>query len=128
MTQKFTKRATRFILSILFIAGTASTSFSQGVKTQPTAAQRYAMIERHKKMAEVHTKMAACLESEKAPAVCRQELIAFCSSEFGSNCPIMGMSKRGGKGKGMMNGGCMDWMMSPDSDTTAAPLKAQPMK
>ena len=128
MTQNFTTRASRFTLSILFIAGTASQSFGQGVKTQPTAAQRQAMTVRHKKMADMHTKMAACLESEKAPAVCRQEMIDACSSDFGGNCPMMGMGKRGGRGKGMMSGSCMDWMMSPESDTTAAPVKAQPTK
>jgi hypothetical protein len=128
MTQYFTARAARFTISLLFIAGTASTSFGQGVKTQPTAAQRQAMTERHKKMADMHTKMAACLESEKAPAVCRQEMIDSCSSDFGGNCPMMGMGKRGGRGKGMMNGSCLDWMINPESETTTAPANAQPKK
>ncbi len=126
MTQNFAARATRFTLSMLFVAGITSTSFGQGVKAQPTAAQRQAMTERHKKMADMHTKMAACLESEKAPAVCRQEMIDACSSDFGGNCPMMG--KRGGRGKGMMNGSCIDWMMNPESETTTAPMKAQPTK
>ncbi len=128
MTQNFTARASRFTLSILLIAGTVSTSFGQGVKAQPTTAQRQAMTERHKKMADMHTKMAACLQSEKAPAVCRQEMIDSCSSDFGGDCPMMGMGKRSGKGKGMMNGSCMDWMMSPESATTEAPAKPQPVK
>jgi hypothetical protein len=68
MTKNFAARATRFTLSILFVAGMTSTSYGQGVKAQPTSAQRQAMTERHKKMADMHTKMAACLESEKAPA------------------------------------------------------------
>jgi hypothetical protein len=128
MTQKFTARVARFTLSMLFVAGITSTSFGQSGKTQPTTAQRQAMTERHKKMADMHTKMAACLESEKAPAVCRQEMIDTCSSDFGGSCPMMGMGKRGGRGKGMMNGSCMDWMISPESDTTTAPVKAQPTK
>ena len=132
MTENFNSRVARFALLILFIAGTASTSFGQAVKNQPNTAQRQAMTERHKKMADMHTKMAACLESEKAPAVCRQEMIDSCSRDFGGSCPMMsmgkGMGKRGGTGKGMMNGSCMDWMMSPESDTTTAPVKTQPTK
>jgi hypothetical protein len=126
MTQNFAAHVARFTLSILFVAGITSTSFGQGAKAQPTAAQRQAMTERHKKMAAMHTKMAACLESEKAPAVCRQEMIDSCSNDFGGSCPMMG--KRGGKGKGMMNGNSMDWMMIPESNTTTTPEKAQPTK
>ncbi len=128
MTQNFAARVARFTLSILCVAGITSTSFGQGAKAQPTTAQRQAMTERHKKMADMHTKMAACLESEKAPAVCRQEMIDSCSSNFGGNCPMMGMGKRGGRGKGMMKESYLDWMLSPESDSTAAPLKAQPTK
>ncbi|MCX6123854.1 MAG: hypothetical protein NTV34_03785 [Proteobacteria bacterium] len=130
MTQYFAARAARFTLSMLLVAGITSTSFGQGVKDQPTTAQRQALTERHKKMADMHTKMAACLESEKAPAVCRQEMIDTCSSDFGGSFPMMGkgMGKRGGRGKGMMNGSCMDWMMSPESNTTTAPVKPQPTK
>ncbi len=127
MIQTLNTRAGRFTLSILFIASAASTSFGQ-INSQLTTVQRQAMSQRHKKMADMHTKMAACIESEKAPAVCRQEMIDSCSSDFGGNCPIMSSGKRGGRGKGLMNGSCMDWMMSPERDTPAAPLKAQPTK
>jgi hypothetical protein len=128
MIQKFTARAARFSLSILFIAGITSPSFGQGVKTQPTITQRHTMSERHKKLAEMHTKMATCLESDKTPAACRQEMIDSCSSDFAGRCPMMGMGKRGGKGKGMMNGSYMDWMISPEPDITVEPVKGQPTK
>lgn len=128
MLKKLTACAARFTLSILFIAGNPSTTFGQGVKNQPTIVQRQAMNERHKKMADMHTKMAACLESEKPLAVCRQEMIDSCSSNLGANCPMMGVGKQGGRGKGLMNGSCMDWMMSPDSDPSAAPARNQPTK
>lgn len=128
MTQKSITRATHFSLALLFAAGITSTSFGQGMKTQPTIDQRHTMAERHKKLAEMHTKMATCLESDKAPTACRQEMIDSCSNDFAGSCPMMGMGKKGGKGKGMMNGSYMDWMINPESDTTVAPVKGQPTK
>ena len=128
MIQRFTTRAARFSLSILFVAGITSTSFGQGMKTQPTIAQRQTMTERHKKLAEMHAKMATCLESDKAPTACRQEMIDSCSNDFAGSCPMMGMGKKSGKGKGMMNGSCMNWMINPESDTKVAPVKGQPTK
>lgn len=128
MTQKFAVRTARFTMSIVFVAVITSPSLGQGVKPQSAQAQRQTMAERHKKLAEMHAKMAACLESDKAPTVCGQEMIDSCSNDFGGSCPMMGARKRGGRGKGMMNGSCMDWMMSPESDTTAVPASAQPTK
>lgn len=126
MIQKLITRAARVSLPLLFVAGITSTSFGQGVKPQPTIAQRQTMTERHKKLADIHTKMAICLESDKTHTACRQEMIDSCSNDFAGSCPMMGMG--GSKGKGMMNGSCMDWMINPGSDTTVAPVKGQPKK
>lgn len=116
-------------LAALFSLGIATTSFSQGSKAQLSSAQRQAISERHKKIAEMHTKMASCIVSDKSPAACRQEMVDSCSTNFGGTCPMMGRENMGpgGHGKGMMNGTCMDWMISPESEATA-PAATQPKK
>jgi len=56
-------------------------------------------------MADVHKKMAACLESERPMADCRAEMMKSCQTLMGeSGCPMMGsMGMR--HGSGMMQGG-----------------------
>jgi len=121
------KKRFLFPVAMLFSLGMASAALAQAPKTEPTNAQRQTMGERHVKMAAMHTKMAACLESSKLLSECRQEMLDSCSSNFGGQCPMMGKGPMGGglmggKGKGMMNGSWMDWMMNPAPDD-AAPAK-----
>jgi K+-sensing histidine kinase KdpD len=105
--------------------GITTVALAQTPKDQITTAQRHQMSEMHKKMADIHAKMAACLASDKAPSQCRQEMLDACSTNFGGSCPMMG--KMGsGQGMGMMgNGSCMDSMMNPNS---ASPAMATPKK
>jgi hypothetical protein len=54
--------------------------------------------EARRHMAQVHKKMAACLESTRPMAECRTEMLGNCRSLMGeSGCPMMG--------PGMMHGG-----------------------
>lgn len=101
-----------YLLSaIVTLVLVATSSFAQTPKTAPlTSAQRQAMIEQHAKIAELHTQMAACLKSDKAPADCRTEMIATCSNSLGDRCPMLGGNKKAGRGRGRMGGNCGDWM------------------
>lgn len=98
------------------------------VEAAPPTQTRQAMVENHKKAAEMHSKMAACLASDKTVDQCRQEMAASCGSIFGANCPMGGGMRGEGKGRGMMSGGpCMGWMFdrgasSPDT-SPSTPLK-----
>lgn len=47
--------------------------------------------EERQKMAEMHTKMAACLESDKPMSDCQSEMMKSCKEMMGkSGCPMMG--------------------------------------
>lgn len=117
----------RLLLATSLVLSTAA--FSQTAKEAITAAQRQTMSENHKKMAEMHAKMAACIEANKTPSQCHQEMMDTCAASFGGSCPMMGRGKMGGgKGMGMMgNGTCMDWMMPSESGSTGT-TKSKPAK
>jgi len=54
------------------------------------------------KMAEMHTKMAACLKSDKPMSECQKDMMSSCRQMMGKDgCPMMGHMK------GMMKGGMM---------------------
>lgn len=107
-----------FVIAAFFSTVISTAGFTQGTPLQPTPAQRQNMSAMHKKIAEMHVKMAACLESDKSPAQCRQEMQDACSSNFGGTCPMMGMGKMGGRGRNAMGGGrCLDWMTAPPNET-----------
>jgi hypothetical protein len=90
-------------------------------QTEPTKAQRQVISERHKSMAEIHTKMVTCLNSDKMFAQCQKEMTESCANSFAGNCPMMGRGKMGGRGKEMMNGtGYWDWMMNPNAEIPAS--------
>lgn len=75
-----------------------ATSFSFAVETSTLKEER-------KQMAEMHTKMAACLESEKPMSDCQGEMMKSCKSMMGkTGCPMMGEM---GHMKGMMHGQTM---------------------
>ena len=119
MNDYFAHRATYFAQLFFLLIGFASTSYSEATKEPLTANQRQTIVERSKKMADMHSQMARCLEAGKELSVCRQALMDSCSNNFGTSCP-MGLGKySGGKmngpGMGMMNGRCMDWMMFPEN-------------
>ena len=83
-------------------------------ETPPPAQARQAMVENHKKAAEMHSKMSACLASDKTVDQCREEMATSCGTTFGANCPMGGGMHGQGKGRGMMGGGpCMGWMLDP---------------
>ncbi len=114
--------ATRTAIAALFSIGISTAGFSQGTPPQLTPVQRQKMSAMHKKVGEMHLKMAACLESDKSPTQCRQEMQDACTANFDGNCPMIGMGpgKMAGRGKNAMRGGgCMDWMTTPPTETTA---------
>lgn len=128
MTHQFSpiNRILKFSLAISL--GLTTAGFAQTPTAQITPVQRQKMVEIHKKMADMHTKMVTCLESDKAPSLCRQEMLDTCSANFSGECPMIGKGKRrGGRGAGMMGNGCyMDWMMNPDS--AGSPATSTPKK
>jgi hypothetical protein len=67
-----------------------------GADTKPTKEDR-------QKMAEMHSKMADCLKSDKPMGDCQSEMMKSCKSMMGKEgCPMMGQMK------GMMKGGMMN--------------------
>lgn len=104
-------------------------ALSAQAETTPPSQSRQIIVENHKKAAEMHSKMAACLASEKTLEQCREEMAASCSASFGTNCPMGGGMRGQGMGRGRMGGGpCMGWMLdpgasSPESTPDAAPKK-----
>lgn len=90
---------TKIILATLIFA--VSTSFAAETKVSK---------EDRQKMADMHTKMAACLASDKPMSDCQGEMMKSCKSMMGKEgCPMMGHMK------GMMKGG----MMNEDSEDTS---------
>ena len=71
---------------------------------QLLAADAKVSKEDRQKMAEMHTKMAACLKSDKPMSDCQKDMMSNCKEMMGKGgCPMMGQMK------GMMNGpGMMD--------------------
>lgn len=81
---------TIIITTLIFAA-----SFSFAADTQVSKEDR-------QKMAAMHTKMAACLESDKSMSECQGEMMESCKEMMGqSGCPMMGEM---GHMKGMMQG------------------------
>lgn len=101
--------------------GVPSISLAEVQKPSITSS-REIMAANHRKAAEMHAKMAACLASaDKTIEQCRSEMVATCSSSFGGNCPMgSGAGMMRGSGRGMMNGSgesCMSWFYSPGSES-----------
>lgn len=57
--------------------------------------------EQRTKMADMHSKMAECLKSEKPMKDCHKEMMDSCKEAHDGKCPMMGghMGKMMGKGK-----------------------------
>ncbi len=82
-------------LSVIITTLIFTASFSFAADTQVSKEDR-------QKMAEMHTKMAACLESDKSMSDCQGEMMKSCKEMMGkSGCPMMGEM---GHMKGMMQG------------------------
>ena len=128
MCNLMTSRKNPLVLSLLATSWLSSQSFAQGANSQPSFNQRHSMSERNKKAAEMHTKMAECIEAGNAPAICRQDMIDACSNSFSGHCPMSEAGRMGGPGRGMMSESYMDWMMSPDSDNDALSPKSPSAK
>jgi len=61
--------------------------------------------EMRQKMAEVHTRMAVCLKSDKPISECRTDMLKNCQDLMGKDgCPMMGSWGGGWMGGGMMQG------------------------
>lgn len=89
------KKQLSIIITGLFFAA----SFSFAADTQVSKADR-------QKMAEMHTKMAGCLESDKSMSDCHGEMMKSCKEMMGkSACPMMGEM---GHMKGMQGQNMMD--------------------
>lgn len=84
---------TQLIITITTLIFAASFSFAADTEVSKQDRQ---------KMAELHTKMAACLESDRPMGECQGEMMKSCKSMMGkSGCPMMGEM---GHMKGMMQG------------------------
>ena len=94
-------------LTIIITTLIFATSFSFAADTQVSKEDR-------QKMAETHTKMAACLESDKSMSDCQGEMMKSCKSMMGkTGCPMMGDMDHM---KGMMQGQMMDNKNETKSD------------
>jgi hypothetical protein len=97
----YMKTQISIILASLFLV----TSFSFAADTKLSKEDR-------QKMAEVHKKMAACLESDKSMSECHDEMMNNCNGMMGkSGCAMMGMGNRK-----WMKGGMMDKEDSSKTD------------
>lgn len=93
---------TKITIALATLIFAASSSFAADTKVSK---------EDRQKMAAMHTKMAACLESDKPMSDCQGEMMKSCKDMMGkSGCPMMGM----GQMKGMMGGPGM--MMNHDEE------------
>jgi len=115
-------------LALMVTAFLSYESYAQEMRFQPSAAQKHSMSDRHKKLAQMHVKMAECLESDRPATQCRDEMMESCSNNFAGYCPMMDMGRMGGPGHGRMYGSYMDWMMSPDSDSNPTAPKTPSAK
>lgn len=81
-------------ITIIVATLTFALNYSFAVETKLSKEDR-------QKMAEMHTKMATCLESDKAMSDCQREMMKSCKDMMEkTGCPMMGM----GHMKGMMMG------------------------
>ena len=64
----------------------------------PMPAHAVPTKEMREQMATLHEKMAVCLRSDKAVAVCHEEMMKACHTTMGEKeCPMMGMHDHMGK-------------------------------
>jgi hypothetical protein len=80
------------ILPALFLAITAFVP-AQLLAEEPTKDQRA-------QMAEMHTKAAECLKSEKPFEQCREEMMNNCPMAKDGQCPMMGRMRHGSNKSG----------------------------
>jgi hypothetical protein len=107
---------------LLLAISVNSAASAQSPQPMVSESKKESMVERHKKMSEMHSKMAACLESDRPAKECRKEMRETCSAAGGGECSMMGK-----KGKGMRNkGGSCEGMM--DSDLGSETESASPTK
>ncbi len=98
---------TQTIMTLAALALTVSSSFA----AETTTVSKDDRI----KMATMHTKMAACLQSDKPMGDCQSEMMKSCKEMMGkSGCPMMGMGM--GPMKGMMKGKGMMMMDREEED------------
>ncbi|MCM2280463.1 MAG: hypothetical protein NDI61_01300 [Bdellovibrionaceae bacterium] len=83
-------------ITVTLVAVTLAASSLIAADTKPSKEDR-------QKMAEMHTKMADCLKSDKPMGDCKNEMMKSCKSMMGKeSCPMMDHTK------GMMKGGMMN--------------------
>lgn len=94
---------TAFVMSVFMSFMIAPTAFSADAKkAEPKAPSK----EMRQKMAEVHSKMATCLKSDKPMSECKGEMMKTCQEMMGQEgCPMMG--QMGGHMGDMMGQGSM---------------------
>lgn len=109
--------------ALAFSIGLSIGATAQTKKSKPMQIPRPKMAEMHRSIAEMHTKMANCLESTKDLTVCREEMNKSCELAPGAHCQMMGKRKMGQGGMGMMNGSCFNGMMDPASDESEVVTK-----
>lgn len=78
-------------LNLILFSGPGFSDPKGPPETAASQPSRQSMIEMHQRMASMHSKMAACLQSGKPMPECRQEMM--------KDWPA-------GRGGGMMKGGC----------------------
>ncbi|MGE3341652.1 MAG: hypothetical protein AB7J46_07195 [Candidatus Altimarinota bacterium] len=94
---------TTVVIALATMMLTVSSSFAADTKVSK---------EDRQKMADLHTKMAECLKSDKAMNDCQSEMMKGCKSMMGKEgCPMMGHMK------GMMKGGMMNHGTNEDSSS-----------
>jgi hypothetical protein len=64
--------------------------YAQSATPKATESQKSEMITKHKKMAEMHSKMASCLESDRPMSECRKEMSEMSGESTCTDCPMTG--------------------------------------
>ncbi|HTL12974.1 MAG TPA: hypothetical protein VL588_10825 [Bdellovibrionota bacterium] len=92
----------KFLVSsaaILSLISGVALAHGMGDMKEPTKEER-------QKMADMHSKMADCLKSDKPMKECKDDMMKNCKDSMGDDCPMMHMMghKGGMKGKAHAHG------------------------
>lgn len=90
------------VLTAIMVFVISGTAWGQGANTDPGKTNgvqsRETMAKMHRQMAEVHTKVADCLASDRPISECQQQMATMCSAMHGmmGNTGMHGMTGSSG--------------------------------
>ena len=105
---KLSRRYLVVMASAIFLYIPGAWSAPPDLRDSPLLDHRQAMIERHSRMAELHSQMSKCLDSGKSFEICHDEMLKNCQISFGEDCPAV----RKYHMRGSWYDGCWNWKSS----------------